>query len=247
MEILSFEEFAPLFGPWADLFRPFIESKAMFDIYARLKSDAQKEIIVPKSENVFRTFATSHPDNVKSIWYLMDPYPKRYKTRVPHATGIAMDCSNSPDGKMQPSLEKFYDGLSKDIGKEVERSLSLEYLNNQGVMMLNTDLTCKLAKTGSHDKVWEPFQKFFLEEIMGQKTGIIYVLAGKNSHRMEKFITPIGNYILKVDHPVTASYKNTDWDTKNVFSLTNKILKENKGKTIFWDKKEWDYENEPPF
>lgn len=247
MDILNFEDFAPLLGPWADLFRPFIESKEMFDIYQRLKQDAKKEYLVPLSKDVFRAFSTSHPDHIKSVWYLMDPYPKRYKNKVPQATGIAMDCSNSPDGKMQPSLEKFYEGMSKNLGVEVEKSLSLEYLCNQGVMMTNTDLTCKLNKTGSHEKLWEPFQKFFLEEIMGKKTGIIYVLSGKESVRMEKFIVPVGNYIFKIEHPQAANYSHSDWNHKNVFTLTNKILKENKNEKILWNKKDWDYENEPPF
>lgn len=69
---LSYEEFAPLFGPWAKLFKSFIESEDMFNIYSTLKNDAQKEIIVPKSEDVFRAFNTSYPDNIHSVWYMMD-------------------------------------------------------------------------------------------------------------------------------------------------------------------------------
>ena len=155
-----------------------------------------------------------------------------------------MDCSNSADGKLQPSLEKFYEGMSKDLGKRVENSPSLEYLCNQGVMMLNTELTCKLNKTGSHEGLWEPFHKYFLQEIMSGYSGIIYVLAGKVSHRMEKYIYTVGNYQFKMDHPVSASYKNTDWDCKNIFSKTNEIIRQNNGphQQIMWDRKEWDEE-----
>lgn len=253
MEKLNYEDFAGKFGAWAEKFKPFIESKEMYDIYQKLKEDAwtpegkRKEFICPDSDQVFRAFATTVPRNIKSIWYLMDPYPKRYKGGKMQATGIAMDCSNSPDGKLQPSLEKFYDGMSADIGTKVDYCNSLEYLHQQGVMMLNTDLTCKLNKTGSHEKLWEPFQKFFLEEIMGSYTGIIYVLAGKASHRMEKFINPLGNYIFKIEHPVAASYKNTTWDCQKMFTKTNRIIKENNGPefVIHWNKKDWD--EEPPF
>lgn len=90
-EKLEFESFAPCFGMWADKFRPFIESKEMFDIYQKLKKDAQREIIVPKSDSTFRAFATSNPDNIKTIWYMMDPYPKRYKNKVPQATGLTQN------------------------------------------------------------------------------------------------------------------------------------------------------------
>lgn len=253
MEKLVFEEFASCFGPWADRFRPFIESKEMYDIYEKLKSDArypdgrQKEIIVPSSDNTFRSFSTCNPGNLKTIWYMMDPYAKRYKNKALQATGIAMDCSNSPDGKLQPSLEKFYEGIEDDLGIKVEYSPSLEYLQNQGVMLTNTDLTCKLNKTGSHSGLWEPFNKFFLEEVMYGFTGIIYVLAGKESHRMEKHINPLGNYIIKLEHPVSASYKNSKWNHNKVFSTINRIIKENNNETIYWNKKDWINNNQPPF
>lgn len=172
------------------------------------------------------------------------PYPKRYKNKAFQATGIAMDCSNSSDEKIQPSLEEFYKGMSNDIGHTVEFSKTLEYLSCQGVLMLNTDLTCKLNKTGSHYKLWECFQKYFLQEIMGKYKGIHYVLSGKSSHRMEKYIMNIGNYVYKIDHPVTASYSGISWDCKNVFTKINKILKE-EDKKIFWDRKEW--EEDCPF
>lgn len=243
-EKLEYKEFISLLEPWAEKFRPFIEGKEMYEIYQKLKRDGAKEVICPDSENIFRAFLCSKPDMVKSVWYMMDPYAKRYKDKTKQATGIAMDCSNSKNGKLQPSLEKFYEGMSKDLGKKVENSLSLEYLCNQGVLMLNTELTCKLNKTGSHEGLWEPFHKYFLQEIMSKHAGVVYVLAGKISHKMEKYILPVGNYIIKMDHPVSASYKNTDWDCKNVFSTTNKIIKENNSphQQIVWDRKEWDEE-----
>ena len=61
----------------------------------------------------------------------------------------------------KPSLELFYKGIENDLDMKVDKSPSLLYLQDQGVMMLNTDLTCKLNKTASHKKLWEPFQKFF--------------------------------------------------------------------------------------
>ncbi len=243
MDKLIFEDFAPLLGEWADRFRPFIESQEMFDIYQTLKNE--KEVIVPSSDVTFRSFANTSPRNLKSVWFLMDPYPRRYKGGVNQATGIPMDCTNSPDGKLQPSLEIFYETMSKDLGKKVEQTPDLRYLLNQGVMLLNSDLTCKLNKTNSHDKLWEPFMKFFLEEVLSGFTGIIYVLSGNVSHRLEKYINPLGNYIYKIEHPAAASHTHKDWNNKNIFNLTNKILKANNNESITWDAK--DYDQEPPF
>jgi len=158
-----------------------------------------------------------------------------------------MDCSNSPDGELQDSLELFYEGIEKDTGTKIEKPLNLDYLLNQGVMLTNTDLTCKLNKTSSHKKYWEKFQKYFLENIMGSKPSIIYVLAGKVSERMEEFINPLGNYIIKVEHPAAASHKKMEWEHKRVFTRINKILKANGKQEIMWNKGDWDRSNECPF
>lgn len=87
-ERLNYEEFCGLFGEWAERFKPFIEGKEMFDIYQKLKSDSQKERIVPNSNNTFRAFSTCSPNNLKVIFYMMDPYAKRYKNKAYQATGL---------------------------------------------------------------------------------------------------------------------------------------------------------------
>lgn len=257
---LDFETFRPKLGNWANKFKPFIEGKEMWDIMQTIKKDAfdekvdkegnkvyvKRETIVPKSSDTFRAFATTEPSELKVIFYLMDPYPRKYKDGTLQATGIAMDCSNSPDGKLQPSLINWYDAISNELGHKVEYCPSLEYLHEQGVMLLNTDLTCKLNKTQSHEGLWEPFQKYFLEEVLASDTQVIYVLCGKSSLRMKRYINPFCK-TFELTHPAAASHTHTDWDSKGVFKSINKILEENNGYKIFWDRKAWEEFKEPPF
>lgn len=240
---MDYKDFEPLFGDWAEKFKPFIESEDMFKIYKRIKEDAQKETICPNSTDVFRAFSTTNPNRVKVVFSLLDPYPRKYKENgKKQATGIAMDCSNSPDGRLQPSLEKFYEAIERELKIKIERSPSLEYLHEQGVMMTNTDLTCKMNKTGSHSRLWDPFQKYFLETVMGSKAGTIYVLCGKEAHRLDRYIFPIGNHIFKVEHPSAAARDERAWNTDGLFTKINKIFTEQGNGLIFWDKKAWDEE-----
>lgn len=243
---LDFSTFEPKLGKWAEKFRPFIESEKIWNIYQKLKRDSLSDTIVPKSMDTFRAFRITEPGSVKVIFYLMDPYPRKYSNGAFQATGVAMDCSNSPDGKLQPSLINWYDAISKSEGYRVNYSPSLDYLHQQGVMLLNTDLTCKLNKTQSHEGLWEPFQKFFLEQIMGSETQIIYVLCGKASLKMEKYINPFCK-IFKLSHPAAAAHTHTDWDDEGTFKNINILLKENNGYEIFWDKDKWDEYSSPPF
>lgn len=245
MEKMEYDDFKELFGKWAPLFKDFIESEKMFKIYQQLK--ASKERIVPLSSDVFNVFKKTDPEKVKVVWYLQDPYPRLYKNNTPQATGVAMDCSNSPDGRIQPSLQKFYEELERKMENKVEYSSSLDYLLEQGVLLINTDLTCKVNKTRSHNKLWESFQKYFLEEVMRSSTGIIYVLSGEESERMEKYINPLGNLILKTSHPASAAHTKTDWNSNNLFENIRKYLLDKKEEPIYWDRKLWEQIKDLPF
>ena len=261
---MKYDKFREKFDSWAEKFKPFIEGKEFWDIYQVLKADTQKEMIVPKREETFRAFTECRAGDLRVLFYLQDPYTRLYKDGTPQACGIAMDCRNSPDGKLQPSLELWYDAIDRfledekypegysriDNPRKCLRTPNLGYLHEQGVMLLNTDLTCKKEKTGSHEGLWKPFQKYFLQEVMTSYTGIIYVLCGKSSHGMEKFINPLGNYIFKLEHPAAAAHRGDNiWRDQNIFSKINRILVDNYGKhyKIWWDKKDWEFYKDPPF
>lgn len=264
---MNFETFREPLGGWADKMRPFIEGEDMWQLYQKIKKDAQTERIVPNSTDTFRAFKACSPENLRVLFYLQDPYPRIYKGNIPQATGIAMDCRYTPDGKkLQPSLELWYDAIDRYINsssykpvegylrmddpRRCERSPNLDYLHEQGVMLLNTDLTCKKDKTSSHKGYWEKFQQYLLGEILSYQTGIVYVLCGTSSHALERYISPLGNYIFKLEHPFAAGHRGDDiWRDNEIFAKINKIMVENNGKhyNIFWDKKDWDIYKDPPF
>ena len=113
---MNYKTFEDPLGEWALQMKPFIEGEEMWELYQKIKNDVQTErkinptfsasypFIVPRSSETFRAFKTCQPKNLKVVFYLQDPYPRLYKDGVPQACGIAMDCRNSPDKKIQPSL-----------------------------------------------------------------------------------------------------------------------------------------------
>jgi uracil DNA glycosylase len=273
---MNFQTFEEPLGDWAPKLKPFIEGEEMWDLYQKIKADSKTDMIVPRSPETFRAFKSCRLADLKVVFFLQDPYPRLYKNGVPQACGIAMDCRNSPDGKIQPSLELWYDAVDRYLQgkdyqlpdgygipeearikhgipttiKKAERTGNLDYLHEQGVILLNTDLTCKMGKTGSHEGYWRPFHKYLLSEVLGSHTGMIYVLCGKTSHTMEEFINPLGNYIFKVEHPMAAGHRGDDiWRDDNIFAKINKLLIENHGKQyqVWWDRGDWEFFKDPPF
>jgi uracil-DNA glycosylase len=219
---------------WHAKMQPFIESEACDDIYKYLKSESKRgKKIAPLSSNVYRCFKETSLDDVKVVMIGMCPY-HTFKDGNPVADGLLMGCSNT--GKLQPSLEKFYEGVEKELfdglNLKYQKLADVSYLAKQGVLMFNAALTTEMNKAGSHIDIWEPFTKYVLEEII-TPLGVPTMFLGKDASRYEKYTSPFTwNFVLT--HPASAAYKQSEWDTEGKFGMVNKVLKENNNYQIMW-------------
>jgi uracil-DNA glycosylase len=214
--------------------RPFIESKECDDIYKFLKKESGRgKKIAPLSPNVYRCFSETSLDDVKVVVMGMCPY-HTFANGMPVADGLLMGCSVT--GKLQPSLEKFYQGVERDVydglNLHYTKNPDVSYLAHQGVLMVNAALTTEMNKAGSHIKLWEPFTKYLLEEILAP-LGVPYVFLGKDASIYEKYLPPF-TWSFVVSHPASAAYKQGDWDTEGTFTKVNKVLRDNNNFSIEW-------------
>ena len=219
---------------WHVKMQPFIESDACDDIYKYLKAESKRgKKIAPLSSAVYRCFRETTYDNLKVVMIGMCPY-HTFLNGMPVADGLLMGCSIT--GKLQPSLEKFYDGVEKELHDGLNlnytKNPDVAYLANQGVLMFNAALTTEMNKAGSHIELWEPFTKYVLEEVI-TPTGVPVVFLGKDASKYEKYTNPF-SWNFSLTHPASAAYKQSDWDTEGVFGKVNKVLKDNNNFTIEW-------------
>lgn len=236
-------------GNWAKYLKPIMESEEMYDLYQEFKEC--KETITPASKDLFKWLRVCPPENLKIIALGMDSYPSRYRTgsKELQATGIALDCSNSPDGKVQPSMAAFYDGISEEYKEKFVHSPDISYLCEQGVMLSNRALNCKLNKSGSMIPKWDFFWKYFLEEVITPYfTGVQIVLLGKDAAVLKKFVFEMSNPLYILTHPSFAARTYSIWETNNTFHKLNKYLKEANGADyqIIWGKEQY-LEQKLPF
>jgi uracil-DNA glycosylase len=232
---MNWTKFKDLFHEsWHIKIRPFVESKECDDIYEFLKKESKRgKKIAPLSPNVYRCFRETSLDDLKVVMMGMCPY-HTFLNDTPVADGLLMGCSVT--NKLQPSLEKFYEGVEKDVYDGLNlhhtKDPDVSYLAKQGVLMVNAALTTEMNKAGSHIKLWEPFTKYLLEEVLAL-TGVPYIFLGKDASVYEKYLPPF-SWSFVLSHPASASYKQTDWDTEGVFTKVNKILKNNNNFSIDW-------------
>lgn len=208
---------------WDIKLRSFIKSSDFDKILETLHNERiDGKRFTPPLKYLFRAFEECHLNNLKVVFIGQDPYPQ-----LGVADGIAFSCSLT--GKPQPSLRHIFTEVNKTVYKEIkEYEPDLKRWSNQGVLMLNSALTCQIDKIGSHIDIWKPFIAYVIDMLSLTNSGIIFVLLGKQAHELESLISD-NHYVLKVSHPASAAYSGGNWDSKDVFNEINKIIEKNNG------------------
>lgn len=219
LDITTFEQ---KIGKWMKYLQPFFESKEAWNIYQELKTIAKTEVVSPKASDLWNFLLFSDPENIKVLCIGLEPYPGRYNKNLLHATGISFDCSNSPDGKLQPNLTCLWEGLSAEFEEELPPVGDLKFLLEQGLLLTNAGLSVKLFKTGSMLQLWEPFWRYFFELYVNKRPDIPIIFLGNEAKKLKKYVE--FNKTFELQHPSFNVRNGTLWETKGVFKTCNKII-----------------------
>lgn len=209
---------------WANKLKGFILTsdfdKVLNTLY-QLRESGKR--FTPPLKQVFRAFEECPVNKLKVIMIGQDPYP-----HMGVADGIAFSCSNTM--KPQPSLKNIFEALNLTVYTHdpVEHEPDLTRWSNQGVLLLNSALTCEIDKVGSHYNVWQEFIAYTMDILNFTNSGLIFVLMGKQAQELENLIGQ-QHHIIKVSHPASAAYSKTTWDCGDMFNRINKIIEGQNG------------------
>lgn len=210
---------------WDIKLRSFIKSSDFSKIIENLYNQKlEGKRFTPPLKHVFRAFEECSLDKLKVVIIGQDVYP-----HLGVADGIAFSCSLT--GKAQPSLKNILKEVNKTVYNDevISEDVDLKRWANQGVLMLNTALTCQIDKVGSHYDVWKDFITYVIDMINLTNSGIIFILLGAKAQELESLIGD-NHYILKATHPASAVYTGGTWDCNDVFNKANAIIEKCNGK-----------------
>lgn len=182
----------------------------------------------PTKKDVFRAYKDCPFDRVKVVVLGQDPYPF---PKV--ANGLAFDCSNSNYVQLQPSLDSIYDACERENVDFGTRSKSLSHLPSQGVLLLNSALTCIPNRPGSHQELW----RFFIEktiDVVNKKDFVVWLLYG-NIAKSFKHLINKQHKVFESVHPVADTYAvDSPPRFYTWFNETNKELLKRTHDPIMW-------------
>lgn len=214
---MTIEEY---FGDWMRV----IDKPEAMKIMGWLKR-VNPNTLCPALPNVFRAFKLCSLKDCRVVMIGMDPYPDKFMGK-PRATGILFGNNKDvPEDKLSPSLQVVKESA---INFEIPHNIitfdqTLESWAKQGILMINSALTCELNKVGSHVNQWRPFVSKLLKNLSEKETGVVYILFGRQAQTLKPYINERYNDIIEIEHPAYFARSNKIMPY-SVFRQMNDIL-----------------------
>ena len=221
---MTLEEY---FGRWMRV----IDKRELESVLSKLGPEYKRKPICPAQSDVFKAFKVCPYDKLKVVMLSQDPYPQKGV-----ATGILFgNKEGTRDKDLSPSLQIIKEAA---INFEIPHNCiifdpTLESWAKQGILMINSALTVEMNKIGSHVMLWRPFIASLLKKLSENKTGIIYILFGKQAQTFKPYINKQFNIVLEENHPAYFA-RTGEAMPHTVFEQISKLTKEMYGMPITW-------------
>lgn len=214
--------------------------KMLRDIEKKLVeiSSSSFSSITPQAQYVLR-FLNIPASEIKVMVLGQDPYPQKGV-----ATGRAFEVGNLhswqdtfPNPSLKNIIRAIYQAYIGEIRKysEIKQELGQSFLmlpptqvfddwERQGVLFLNTALTCTIDASNSHSQIWQGFMSTLLAFIAEQSPGAIWFLWGNNALEITRGL-PIRNRLFTY-HPSRCQPRDKDflYGEVNCFAETKGII-----------------------
>ena len=225
---MTIEEY---FGDWADI----VDLKEADRVVRKLSTS--KKTICPQIKDIFKAFRLCPFHTLRTVIIGQDPY-NNIKGDKPVATGLAFaNTSNTPERQYSPSLEILRESVIDYTipHRTITFEPDLEKWEEQGVLLLNSALSCEAGRPGSHTLLWRPFITNLLANLSRCSSGIVYVLMGSQAQSLEPYINKEFNHVIRIRHPSYYARTKTRMPS-DICSQVNSILIGQNGYGIEWYK-----------
>ena len=230
----------PIHPKWDTILRSPINRNVFGEkTYVELLSEtlgnivSRNEKLVPDSPSKILRCLQEDPDNIKVVILGQDPYPEPGV-----ATGLAFGVNNG--SKVQPSLNIMLRELQLEYPEFMIDTFdtSLESWANQGVLLLNTALSCKQFTPKSHTVIWHPFMSALISILNDfkitrkEQSSLVFVFLGQEASKFKDNVSDTWHYKITRYHPVAESYGNHRFT--GFYKEANQYLNNAIGQNIQW-------------
>lgn len=202
--------------------KPYFEQLAAF-----VKDEYAHAHVLPPGNRIFHLFNACPFEKVRVVILGQDPYPTPGQYY-----GV---CFSVPDGVAIPaSLGNIFREIHGDLGKPVPASGNIDRWVAQGVFPMNSILTVRAYKTGSHrNRGWEQFTDAVIRKLNAGRDHLVFMLWGRTAQEKRTLIDEGRHLVLSAAHPSPRSAEHGFFGCRH-FSKANAFLSSHGYSEIDW-------------
>jgi uracil-DNA glycosylase len=211
-----------LHDSWLEPLKPEFDSPYMAELRSFLRSEKEAgQRIFPKGGEWFRALDLTPLESVRVVILGQDPYHG-----PDQAHGLCF--SVKPGIARPPSLTNIYKELNSDLGIPPACHGCLEHWARQGVLLLNSVLTVRMAAAASHrERGWERFTDAVVRLVNAKDEPVVFLLWGSYAQKKAAFVDSVErggrHLVLKAPHPSPLSAHGGFFGCRH-FSKANAFL-----------------------
>jgi uracil-DNA glycosylase len=215
-------------GSWAKLLDPELDRPYFQKLLSFLDKETKQHKIAPAG-NFFKALQMVDYKDVKVVILGQDPYPTKG-----HANGLAFAVNKGVE--TPKSLQNIFKELSTDLKVDLPTDNTLLGWAEQGVLLLNTVLTCRIGEPMSHrNQGWEILTDRIIQILNERPEPILFILWGKPAESKRRLISNPKHKVLIAAHPSPLAAYRGFLGCKH-FSKSQKILQEMGYEPVDWTK-----------
>ncbi|MGM9968775.1 MAG: uracil-DNA glycosylase [Anaeroplasma sp.] len=213
---------------WFEFINEESKKEYFINLIEKVRNEYSNYICYPKYKDIFYAFKLTELNKVKVVILGQDPYHEPNQ-----AHGLAFSVMGS---KLPPSLVNIYKEIENDLHTTINQDGNLEYLAEQGVLLLNTILTVRQGMAFSHKGYgWEEFTDNTLKLLNTLNQPIAFILWGTPAIKKKSLLNNPNHLVIQSPHPSPLSSYRGFFGSKP-FSKTNEYLVSHNLKEITWFK-----------
>lgn len=212
---------------WDDVLRAEFCKGYYLKLQNFLEREYKSETIFPCEAETFAALRLTSFSGVKVVILGQDPYH-----RLGQAHGLAFSV---PVGvAAPPTLQNIYKELAADVGVVTPDHGCLVPWARQGVLLLNTTLTVRAHRPGSHQgHGWETFTDRVMQLLNDKPSPVVFLLWGNHAKAKGRLITDPRHLVLTAAHPSPLAAYRGFFGCRH-FSQANDFLLASGQKPVDW-------------
>ena len=157
---------------WDDILKDEFKKEYYLELRQFLKNEYMSTVVYPDMYDIFNALKSTAYSDVKAVILGQDPYHEPGQ-----AHGLCFSVKEGIDPP--PSLVNIFKELKSDLGIDPPTHGCLQQWADRGVLLLNSVLTVRAGKAGSHrNRGWEIFTDRVISLLGQREKPMVFILWG---------------------------------------------------------------------